>query len=313
MHQRKLEPGAVIAIVAPSGALPEEYLHGAVDQFRSRGYEVRVMPHVCGPRCSVFAADDEARASDLMAALSDPDVSVVWCARGGYGAVRTLQAMARMFPAEGDDPLAIFAKSDKVIVGFSDITALNSAVVSRGGIALHGPMLKHIANYGLDAPDVAQTLDLLEGKALTHSVVPMPGSRKGTVTAKVVGGNLSLVSSLCQTPVEIDADGCILFIEDLNEYNYHVDRMIQNLRFAGKLSRLAGLVVGQMTGMKDGATPFGRNAYEVVADAVADYDFPVLIGFPAGHETGINHPIMLGATATLTVDDDSASLAFPCR
>ena len=304
MLQRSLPSApadACIAVVAPSGALLPQFLQQAVDLLRQAGFRVKVMPHVAGSAVSVFAAPDDLRADDLRAALADPDVDAVWCARGGYGAVRTIQALSQ----------DVFAASDKVIVGFSDITAIHSLSVRAGHVAILGPMLKHIATHGLLSPDVANTFALLRRQPVSIACNALPGSRPGTVSAPLVGGNLSILYSLRATPADVIPDGNILFIEDLCEYNYHIDRMMQNLRFSGLLARISGLIVGQMTDMKDGATPFGKDAYQIIADAVADYDYPVLLGFPSGHDPAVNQPLLLGATASLAVNPDgSASLSM---
>lgn len=275
---------------------------------REVGFRVCVMPRAQGPAQGVFAASDAARALDLAAALSRPDIDAVWCARGGYGAMRTLMAL----DARGGWR-SVFASTDKLIVGFSDITAIHSATVQCGGVGVLGPMLKHLALHGVSSPDVVATLDALQGKPINIRCVPLPGSVVGQAAGRLIGGNLSILYSMMSTPLMPSPDGCLLFIEDLAEYRYHIDRMMRSLRFSGFLSRLAGVVVGQMTGMKDGATPFGHTAYEVVADAVADYGYPVLLGFPSGHDPKENYPILLGAEGRLQVAEDEANLTMAIR
>lgn len=305
MEYRALRPGGTIAVVAPSGALPAERLRGGVEALRAAGYAVVLMPHVGGEPCGVFSASDGERASDLAVALSRPDVDVVWCARGGYGAVRTLMAL----DAYGGWR-RVFAETDKMVVGFSDITALHAAAVAAGGVGVLGPMLRHLSAHGLACPDVGQTLRLLAGGRAVVRCVPMEGSVGGRAEGRLVGGNLSIVYSLLSSPIAPSPDGCILFIEDLAEYRYHIDRIMQSLRFSGFLSRLAGVVVGQMLDMKDGATPFGADAYQIVADAVAGYGYPVLLGYPSGHDAGVNFPVLVGGNAVLTVAGGEASLAM---
>ena len=233
------------------------------------GYKTELMPNAMGPATSVFAADDARRAEDLAEALSRPDIDIVWCTRGGYGAMRTLAALGAFGGWK-----KLFANTDKLIVGFSDITALHAAAATHGHAAIHGPMLKHLATHDATSPDIVETLRAVtEGRA-DVSCRPLPGSRTGETRGRLIGGNLSILYSLLATDICPSPDGAILFIEDLSEYRYHIDRMIQALRFSGFLSRLAGIVVGQMTGMRDGATPFGRTAYEIIADATVDYPCP---------------------------------------
>lgn len=306
MDYRALKPGGTIAVVAPSGPLPAERLLGGVEALRSAGYAVEVMPHVGGAPCGVFSASDDERASDLAEALSRPDVDVVWCARGGYGAMRTLMAL----DAHGGWR-RVFAGTDKMVVGFSDITALHAAAAAVGGRGVLGPMLRHLSAHGLARPDVGQTLRLLSGGRAEVRCVPMEGSVGGRARGRLVGGNLSIVYSLLSTPIAPSPDGCILFIEDLAEYRYHIDRIMQSLRFSGFLSRLSGVVVGQMLDMKDGATPFGADAYQVVARAVAGYGYPVLLGYPSGHDADVNFPVLVGGDAVLTVAEGEASLVMP--
>lgn len=305
MRYRTLKPGGTIAVVAPSGFLAPTLLRGGVEALRAAGYAVEVMPHVgVGPH-GVYAATDEERASDLALALSSPDVDVVWCARGGYGAVRTLMAL----DAHGGWR-RLFAETDKMVVGFSDITALHAAAATVGGMGVLGPMLKHLSAHGADSPDVAQTLRLLAGERVEVRSSPMEGSACGRAEGRLVGGNLSIIYSLLSSPIAPSPDGSILFIEDLAEYRYHIDRIMQSLRFSGFLSRLAGVVVGQMLDMKDGATPFGSDAYRIVADAVAGYGYPVLLGYPSGHDPAVNHPVLVGGRAVLDVTAGEASLSM---
>ena len=305
MNQRLLRPGGSIAVVAPSGAIDPLLLDGGVAALRGAGYRVDVLPGARGAATGVFAASDEARAADLAEALSRPDVDAVWCARGGYGAMRAIMAL----DARGGWR-RVFSQTDKVIVGFSDITAIHSATVCCGGVGVLGPMLKHLAIRGVGSPDVIATLDALQGKPISIRCTPRQGSVSGRAAGRLIGGNLSILYSLMSTPLMPRPDGCLLFIEDLAEYRYHIDRMMRSLRFSGFLSRLAGVVVGQMTGMKDGATPFGRTAYEVVADAVADYGYPVLLGFPSGHDPKENYPVLLGAEGCLLVEGGEACLTM---
>lgn len=297
---KNLYQGARIAIVAPSGAISNDYLYQGIQQIESLGYIVEVMPHVENCKCSVFAATDQERASDMSIALSRDDIDAIICARGGYGAVRTIQLI--------DSNL--IQNCNKWVVGFSDITVFHSALTRYNIPSIHGPMLKHIAVHGINNDDVAKTFALMKGQSVSVICTPLAGSRTGSATGKIIGGNLSLIYSLRNTPIDIEPQNAILFIEDLSEYNYHIDRMIQNLRYSGVLSKLSGLIVGQMTDMKDGATPFGCDAYNIIADAVKDYNYPVLLGYPAGHADDINMPLRMGAKATLSVCDNMASLVF---
>lgn len=304
MPQRLLPPGGRISIVAPSGVLDPEILNSGVAELIRAGFYVRIESHVLNHSEGVFSAPDSLRSADLARALSDPDVDVVWCARGGYGAMRTLDALGCYGGWR-----EVFNQTDKVIVGFSDITVLHTAAAINNNIGLHAPMLKHIARHGADSPDVRATLDLLQGKPFSITRPALPGSRDGEACGKLIGGNLSILYSLAAADMMPCLDGAILFIEDLSEYRYHIDRMIRSLRMAGCLDNIRGLVVGQMTGMKDGATPFGRDAYQIVADAVTGLDIPVFVGYPAGHAPEENYPLVIGADCELSVRGGAATLS----
>ncbi len=298
---RNLPEGGTIGIVAPSGYIDQELAQRGIDNIRAAGYRVKVAPHVFGPRTSVFAASDELRAADLASMIRDDEVDAILCARGGYGAVRTLQTM-------GEN---VLDECRKWVVGFSDITVLHSALTKRGIPSLHGPMLKHIATHGMQSPDVAQLFSTMRGEASEVRMPAHPLNRQGMCRGVMKGGNLSIIYSLRGTPVDIDPRGAVFFIEDLAEYRYHTDRMMQSLAYSGFLSRLGGLVVGQFTDQKDGATPFGKDAYAIVAEAVRGYDYPVAFGFPAGHASEENWPIVMGSEAELTVTTEGAKVGWP--
>lgn len=281
---KRVEKGSKIAIIAPSGMLDVGYLHKAVTLLNSEGYEVEIMSHVEGYKTGVFSAGDEQRAQDLREAIEREDIDMILCARGGYGAMRTLQQL----------PEEVLKGCRKWIVGFSDITVIHSILSKHGIASIHGPMLKHIAVHGLDHDDIANMFRLMRGEQVSIEVSAHELTREGRAEGVMVGGNLSILYSLRGTPAEVDYRGKILFIEDLCEYRYHIDRMIQNLRYSGILEELSGLVVGQFTDMKDGATPFGQTAYEIIAEAVRGYEYPVLFGYLAGHAGDVNQPLVMG-------------------
>lgn len=288
---RQLKEGGKIAIVSPSGTIDESLLEEGVEKIRERGYEVEIMPHVVGCKRGVFSAEDSERSADLVEAMRRDDIDAIICARGGYGAVRTLQGIDER---EWD-------RCDKWIVGFSDITAIHSMMVKHGKKSLHGPMIKHVAHHGMDSEDVKQMMEIMSGEKYVTKGRAGEGSVEGESEGVLVGGNLSLVYSLRATPADIDPKGKILFIEDLSEYNYHIDRMVQNLKYSGFLKELKGVVVGQYTGMKDGATAFGKTATEIIVDAVKEYGYPVWTDFEAGHGQEVNKPLVMGARVKMRV------------
>ena len=299
-HMHLLPAGGRIAIVAPSGAIAPELLHNGVGIISAAGYKVEIMPHVEGFATSVFAAPDNMRASDLEEAILRNDIDAIICARGGYGAVRTLQCMH----AE------VLDQCNKWIVGFSDITAIHSALSRRAIASLHGPMLKFIATNGMHHADVSATFRAMQTGECTTQIPTVAPSRTGRAEGIVVGGNLSLLCSLRSTPAEFIPEGALLFIEDLSEYLYHIDRMMQNLRYSGVLQRIGGLIVGDFTELKDGRTPFGMNVNEIIAAAVSDYNYPVMFGYRAGHSDDRNAPLIFGRQATLEVTEAASTLAW---
>lgn len=295
---RQLKKGGKIAIVSPSGRIDEEILSEGIKKIEAKGFAVEVMPHVVGCSQSVFSASDKQRAEDLVKAIEREDIDAILCARGGYGAVRTLQNVDEK----------VWANCDKWIVGFSDITAIHQMMVRFGHESMHGPMVKHIAHHGMESPDVAQMFDVMMGGEFSTQGVADNGSIDGEAEGVLIGGNLSIVYSLRSTPADINPDGKILFLEDLSEYNYHVDRMIQNLKYSGALERINGLVLGQFTGMKDGATKFGKDATEIIVDVVREYGYPVWTGFEAGHAQEVNRPLVMGRRVRLIVKDGKGKI-----
>ncbi len=297
---RNLTEHGTICIVSPSGAIDEDIAHTAIAQIEKHGFNVKVAEHVFGHKTSVFSSTDPDRASDLVNAVTDPTVDAIICARGGYGAVRTLQLIDE----------SLFRNCNKWIVGFSDITAIHSMLSKHNVPSVHGPMLKHIAVHGFESPDVQMTFSILQGNLPTIELPAHPFNRLGTAEGRVTGGNLSLISTLRSTPADIIPEGTILFIEDLSEYNYHIDRMMQNLRYSGVLDKIAGLIVGQFTNMKDGATPFGDDAYGIINKICAKYSFPIIFNFPAGHDSKENYPLIFGMGAKIEVNEKKVTIRY---
>lgn len=294
-----LKKGSRIILVAPSGKISPQIVLEAAQALRNMGYEVEYGSHVTGS-FHIFSGTDDERLADLQNAMDRDDVDAIWCVRGGYGAMRIVDRLN----------FDKFKKHPKWLIGFSDITVLHAAIQQLTGIAtLHAPMMKHIVDFGTFNFDVEATLDILEGNIHTATFkAPLP-SRTGKAEGILIGGNLSMLFAMRGTPYDIIPDGKILFIEDLSEYNYHIDRIMQNLRLSGILARLSGLIVGQFTGMKDGETPFGMEVRHIIASAVADYHYPVWFDFPAGHEDD-NYPLILGTEVAMRVTGTNGYLHY---
>lgn len=279
-----------ITIVAPSGAVEPAYVDGAAEVLRSWGHQVRVAEHAKG-KCDRFSGCDEERIADLQGAIDDDWTDVILCARGGYGLVRIIDKI----------DFTPLLKHFKLIVGFSDITAIHNALSLLGLKSLHAPMAKHIA-LEPDSPAIQQLKDVLDGKNASYRV---PFTEREylpqNVEGVLAGGNLSIIYALRGTPFDLNYDGKLLLIEDVGERLYHIDRMMQNLRLGGVFGRIKGLIVGQFTDT-DEDTTFPGGAYGIIAKAIEGYNLPVVWDFPAGHIDNNNMPLMLGAKYRLNAD-----------
>lgn len=288
-----LNPGDCVAIAAPARKISQQELAPAVQLLQSWGLEVVIPEHLFDEE-NQFAGSDDTRAALMQHLLDAPDIRAIFCARGGYGTVRIIDRL----------DFSNFAESPKWLVGYSDITVLHSHIHRHLGIeTLHATMPINISDKELrhPSPAVATMRRQLFGESLEYACPAHKLNRTGKATGLLVGGNLSMLYSLCGSESDIDTAGKILFIEDLDEYLYHIDRMMMNLKRCGHLAHLAGLVVGQMSDMHDNSIPFGRTAEEIVRDAVAEYGYPVCFNFPAGHNGTENLALKLGHPTRLTV------------
>ncbi len=282
-----LKTGDKIGIISTARKITEAELEPALQTFADWGLEVVLGKNLFADYHQ-FAGTDKQRAADLQAMLDDPDIKAIVCARGGYGTVRIID----------DLDFTIYNMRPKWVVGYSDVTVLHSHIHSHFGIeTMHAIMPLNFPG----TPEAMQSLKrALFGEQISYELEPHPFNRHGKCTGQVVGGNLSLLYSLNNTTSDIDTTNKILFIEDLDEYLYHIDRMMMNLRRSGKLENLAGLIVGGMTEMNDNEVPFGKTAYEIIAEAIKPYSFPVIFNFPAGHISD-NRVLIIGRRCEMTV------------
>jgi muramoyltetrapeptide carboxypeptidase len=295
-----LRPGSRVALVAPAGPIPEGGVDRAVARVRALGWEP-VEGGFCRGRCGYLSGTDEERAADLNGALRDPFVDAVWFLRGGYGTMRIL-------PAIDWDALA---RHPKALIGFSDNTAIHLAANRAGVIGFHGPH-PHPPAF----PDFARDA-LLRVLASTEpaGILPFPVDgprpetlRGGTAEGRLVGGNLSLLSATLGTPYGVDADGAILFIEEVGEAPYRIDRMLSHLKLAGVLDAVAGIAVGAITETpgEDG----DARVREVLHDRLAPLGIPLVTGFPFGHVDD-NWTLPVGVRARLDADAGTLALLEP--
>lgn len=284
-----LRSGDVVAVVSPSGEAHSLDLHGVRQTLENQGWQVRIGPHASG-RHGTYSGTVEERLSDLRWALTDPEVKAVICTRGGYGAIHLLDLLDRL--SLRDNP--------RWVVGFSDISALHALLNSHGIASIHGPMALSMTSPDHVSGTTQALFDILRGDSLRYVIDRHPYNRPGKVKSVLVGGNLAVIDGLASTPYDCFRPGTILFIEDVSEPIYKVERMLYRLKLSGVLDMIDGLIVGAFT---DVAPDHNYTDMEqMIRDVVADYDFPVAFGVPAGH-VKVNVPLKLGAPVTLEVTD----------
>lgn len=293
-----LHPGDCVGIVAPARKISKDELKPAIDFLLQNGFRVALGEHIFAKQ-DQFAGSDEQRTADFQSMLDDSDIKAIICARGGYGSVRIVDKL----------DFSRFAENPKWICGYSDVTVFHSHLNRMGIATLHSTMPINIKPENFDSMNNRSLVQGLTGGILAYTVPAMPLNRLGMATGEMVGGNLSMLYSLLASCSDIQTEGKILFIEDLDEYLYHIDRMMMALKRSGHLDKLAGLIVGGMSEMHDNTIPFGRDAERIVADACAEYQFPICFGFPAGHAEN-NVALKLGTTATLSVAPGGSTLIF---
>lgn len=307
LYPRPLKQGDTIAIVAPATEVKPEYVTEAAEFLRCEGYEVVIAPHCLGAVSGTYAASASLRLQDFISAYSDPDVRCILCARGGYGCVQLIGGIA------GD-----LLKSDpKWVVGFSDVSALHALMNTNGIASLHAGMAKHLAESPFGDDSVAAFLDILKGKREINYSFDCISDEIETLTPGVAsgilrGGNFAVLDALAATPFDILRADCgedvILFLEDIGENIYKVDRMLWRLRLAGVLERVKALIFCEFNAYKP-----DKN-HETMEDMIAlrmkqwGIDIPTVMRFPVGHEDGRNMPLVEGCRATLKASFDKISL-----
>jgi muramoyltetrapeptide carboxypeptidase len=293
MTPEYLIKGDKVGIVAPARAISFDEVHPTIRLFQKWGLEA-VMGTNIFKKCNQYAGREDERLSDFQQMLNDDSIRAIVCARGGYGTVRIIDYI----------DFRRFCEYPKWIVGYSDITVLHAHIQRHFGIeTLHAVMPVNILSEENRTDSIETLKNALLGTPILYSFPKSPLARTGTARAPLVGGNLSILYSLSGSNSEFDYDGKILFIEDVDEYLYHIDRMMIALKRAGKLAKLKGLIVGGMDRMNDNTVPFGKTANEIIAEAVAEYDYPVCYDFPAGHGEH-NLALIMGRTVTMSVHQE---------
>lgn len=299
-----LKPGDTIGISAPAGYILEKEIQPAKQKLEEWGFKVRI-GYTVGKRDFSFGGTDEQRANDLQIMIDDPHVKAILCARGGYGVTRIIDKLS----------FTRFKEKPKWIIGFSDITALLIHVNRNFNTAsIHSKMCNSFPeNWQAAEPQVQESIlsikQALTGTKMKYTVPVSPMNRKGLGTGQLIGGNLSIIQNLMGTHSEIKTEGKILFLEEVSEYLYSLDRMMVNLQRSKKLEKLSGIVVGGFNRLKpdDPGEEFGRTVEEIILSKVSGYSFPVCFNFPVGHQK-YNMALKCGVRHTLTVREDIVEL-----
>jgi len=285
-----LKPGDKVGFVAPARSVVPVEMQKAKEILKSKGLGF-VEGENLYKKKNQFSGSDKERVADFQKFLDDPEIAAIFCVRGGYGSVRVFHQLN----------FGKFLKNPKWIVGYSDITVFHSYISNRLGIeTLHAPMPFSYGKDEYDQSSVMMTFDILSGKIPEFNFNTDNLNNDGRTKGRLVGGNLSVLYSLRGTLADIDTNGKILFIEDIDEYLYHIDRILMNLKLGGKLDGLRGIIVGDMFDMKDNNVPFGKNAYEILSGFFNELNIPVCYGFPSGHGK-INWPLIMGREVVLNI------------
>lgn len=293
-----LQKGDTIGIVCPAGYMAAEKVQTCINTLQEWGYQVKIGNTVGGNSTTYFSGTDEERLADFQQMLDDDEVKAVLCGRGGYGMGRIIDNI----------DFKKFKKQPKWVIGYSDITVLHSHLYSNYYISsLHSPMAGAFNEEGYKNEFVLSLKNALEGKKIKYSCAPHDFNKKGEAVGELIGGNLALLAHLVGTDSDIKTRGRILFIEDVGEYSYNVDRMLHQLKRSGKFSKLAGLIIGGFTDMKDTERPFGKTVYEIIQELIKEYDYPVCFDFPVSHSDR-NYALKIGVGYKLKVSKSKVSL-----
>jgi len=286
-----LQPNDTIALLCPAGYMPREKAITCIETLQSWGYRVREGKTLGGTSENYFSGTDDQRLAELQQNIDDPEIKAILCGRGGYGLTRIIDRI----------DFSRFEKDPKWIIGYSDVTVLHAHIWSNYKIAtLHAPMASAF-NDGEAGNEYIQSLrQAMAGQPAAYTCAGHPFNRPGTAAGRLIGGNLSLLAHLTGTSSDIKTKGKILFLEDIGEYRYNIDRMLYQLKRSGKFDQLAGLIIGGFTEIKDTTRPFGASVEEIIRDVVKEYDYPVCFGFPVSHEKE-NYALKIGLRFTLEV------------
>ena len=296
IRPQPLQPGDCVAIVSPAGAVKEpEIVTGAVATLSSWGLRAVVAPHALA-RDGYYAGTIEQRTADLRAMLRDDSIKAILCSYGGYGCMHLLPHFC-----------SDIANHPKWIIGMSDCTALLAAALSQGVISLHSQQCRHLAENG-ESTSSEHLREILFGRMPHYQTASNRLNRTGEATGVVTGGNLSLIATLAGTPYDMVKPGSILFLEEVNEPAYKIERMLYTLKLSGALGSLKALIVGSMTNCKENLA-LGGTIHEIIRHMTEEYGYPICFDFPVGHGDE-NYPMPVGATATIKIKNDGVELSY---
>ena len=291
-----LKQGDTIGIVCPSGNIPLEKVQICIQTLEKWGYSVKLGKTV-GAKKDSFSGTDTERAADLQSMLDDPSVKAILCARGGYGASRIIGSMN----------FKNFNEHPKWIIGFSDITVLHAAILQQNCMSIHGPMAAAFAKGEVGESYIQSLKQVLEGEKTSYTIPVHSMNTLGNAKAEMVGGNLCILAHLIGSKNAIDTTGKILFLEDVGEYHYNIDRLLIQCKNAGLFDNLAGLVIGGFTDLKDPASDFGATAYEIIKEHTSAYTYPICFDFPISHSLP-NYAIKQGQQYSLEISEAGVCL-----
>lgn len=291
-----LKTGDTVALVCTARKFFPEDAKPAIDLLESWGLKVKLGNTIGLDNCQLGGTDNE-RAADFQAQLDDENVKAIWCARGGYGTVRIVDAL----------DFTKFKKHPKWIMGFSDVTVLHSQLNIERVATLHSIMPFTVPNAPEEVKDTLRKA--LFGETISYTIPSKSYDVKGTASGELVGGNISILYSLLGSKSAIDTKDKILFIEDLDEYLYHIDRMMYNLKRNGYFENVKGIIVGSMTDMHDNEIPFGQNEVQIITEIAKENRIPIAFQFPAGHQSD-NRTLILGKQVDFEVTESAVVLYF---
>jgi muramoyltetrapeptide carboxypeptidase len=296
---KSLKKGDKIAVISPAGAVDTSQLEKGIEMIKSKGYEPVLGEHLYTKFSNGYnyAGTEQERIKDINWALNDNEISAIWASRGGYGCQHLIEHL----------DLKNFNKNPKWYIGYSDNTVIQSYLLKKGFASIHGQTIK-TSSFGVTEESYELIFDILKGKTPKYSLKSNQFNKMGIIEGELAGGNLALIYALLGTKYSFDFKNKILFVEDIGENFYALDRMIMSLELAGVFNKISGLIIGGMTNMGDEKEnkqyeeSFDEFAYQLISDRISKYNFPVVFGFPNGHIKD-NRPLIIGGNVKLKVED----------